>query len=177
MKALKVLSIVAFATLAACSSVRVHSDYDDSTNFAQIKTYAFFKDGIDQAEISDLDKKRILNAIDTELSSRGMTKGERPDVLINIFTKAQQKVDVYQNNYYNPWGYYRYGWNPYWGSSYNSVSTSTEGRLFIDILDSQKKELIWQGTGTGYLTNNRAKKEQRIQEFVKEILKDFPPSK
>lgn len=177
MKALKILSVVAFMALASCSSVRVHSDYDDKTDFNQIKSYAYFKDGIDKAEISDLDKKRILNAIDTELSSKGLVKGERPDVLINIFTKAQQKVDVYNNNYYSPWGYYGYGWGPYWGSSYNTVSTSTEGRLFIDILDANKKELIWQGTGTGYLTNNRAKKEQRIQEFVKEILKDFPPKK
>lgn len=177
MKALKILSVVAFMALTSCSSVRVHSDYDSKTDFSQVKSYAFFKDGIDKAEISDLDKKRLLNAIDAELSSKGMVKGEHPDILINIFTKAQQRVDIYNNNYYSPWGYYGYGWGPYWGSAHNSVSTSTEGRLFIDILDTNKKELIWQGTGTGYLTNNRAKKDARIQEFVKEVLKDFPPKK
>ena len=55
------------------------------------------------------------------------------------------------------------------------VSTRTEGQLFIDFIDSKKKELIWQGTGTGYLTKNVNKKEERIQEFVSKILERYPP--
>ena len=44
----------------SCTSVRVASDYDTKTNFDQYKTFAFFKTGIDKAEINDIDKRRIL---------------------------------------------------------------------------------------------------------------------
>ena len=46
-------------------------------------TYAFFKPGIDEVEISDLDKKRILKAIESELDGKQLTKSETPDLLIN----------------------------------------------------------------------------------------------
>ena len=39
-----------------------------------------------------------------------------------------------------------------------SVSTSTQGVLYIDLIDASKK-LIWQGQGTGYLTTNPEKKK------------------
>jgi hypothetical protein len=49
--------------------VRVYSDYDKNTDFKQYKTYAFYKNGIDKVvEISEFDKKRILHAIDDELT-------------------------------------------------------------------------------------------------------------
>ena len=39
-----------------CSSIRVFSDHDSAVEFNQYKTYAFFKPGIEEVEISDLDK-------------------------------------------------------------------------------------------------------------------------
>ncbi|GLB47667.1 DUF4136 domain-containing protein [Neptunitalea lumnitzerae] len=173
MKLVKSLLIIALVALTAtsCSSVRVVSDYDKEANFTTYKTFAFYKPGIDKAEISDLDKKRILRAIEAELIAKGFTKSENPSLLVNIFTKEQKQVDVY-NNY----GYYGWGWNPwYWGGSYSNVSTSTEGSLFIDLIDASTKELVWQGKGTGYLTDNVDKKDERIGTFVNEILSQYPP--
>ena len=72
----------------SCSSVRVASDYDKNANFSQFKTFAFYKTGIDKAEISDLDKRRILRAIESELLAKGYTKSENPDMLVSIFTKS-----------------------------------------------------------------------------------------
>ena len=61
--------------------------------------------------------------------------------------------------------------------SYSTVSTTTEGTLYIDLIDARKKELIWQGIGTGVLTRDRERKEERINEFVSKILMQFPPQK
>ena len=55
--------------LTSCNVIRVNSDFNNKTNFNEYKTYAFSKKGVDQAEINDIDKKRILNAIDVELFS------------------------------------------------------------------------------------------------------------
>jgi hypothetical protein len=152
----------------------VYSDFDKKVDFSQYKTFAFHKAGIDKVEISQLDKNRILNAIEVELAKKGITKSETPDLLINFFTKDRERVDVTQYSF--GWGYgWRYGWNPYMWGGQPYVSTSTEGTLYIDIIDTKRKELIWQGEGVGYLTQNRSKKEAIINEFVAKILAQYPP--
>ncbi|WP_400081258.1 DUF4136 domain-containing protein [Winogradskyella sp. R77965] len=184
-KLLKFTPILVFAILlSSCSSVRVAADYDREANFDNYKTFAFFKPGIDKAEINDIDKRRILRAIEAELMAKGMTKSENPDMLVSIFTKSNQRVDVFNNAWgmggwgwggFNRWGW---GWGPGFGWGGNNVSTRTEGMLFIDFIDTNKKELIWQGSGTGYLvTRNVDKKEARIKEFVSKTMEQFPPAK
>lgn len=166
--------LLLFMVVASCSSVRVASDYDKSANFNEYKTFAFYKTGIDKAEISDLDKRRILRAIESELMAKGFTKSENPDMLVSIFTKSREKVNVY-NNGFGPYGY-GWGWSPYYYNNYNtSISTSTEGTLYIDLIDANKKELVWQGMGTGYLSQRMEKKDERIQEFVSKIMEKYPP--
>lgn len=140
-------SLLVFMVVIACSSVEVYSDYDKATDFTGYKTYAFYKKGIDRVEISDLDKKRILRAIERELKAKGMVLSDNPDLLVNIFTKSREKIDVYNNSYHGwyPW-YYGYGgyYGPGYGFGYTNVSSSTEGTLFIDLIDARKKELAWQ---------------------------------
>lgn len=158
--------------LISCSSVKVTTDYDSKVDFSKYKTFAFYKTGIDKAEISDLDKKRILRAIETELLALGFKKSKKPDMLVSIFTKSREKVNINQSNF----GYgFGWGWNPWMNRNVN-VSQYTEGTLFIDFIDKKRKELVWQGIGTGALKiQNREKKEARIKEFVKEIISKFPP--
>jgi uncharacterized protein YcfL len=173
-----VLLVFSVLLLTSCSSVKVVSDYDAKVDFTKYKTFAFFKPGIDKAKISDLDKKRILRAIESELLALGFTKSETPDMLVSIFTKSREKVNVNQNQ--NNFGYgYGWGWNPWMMNGMNNnvnISQYTEGTLFIDFIDAEKKELVWQGIGTGALRmENRDKKEERINEFVKEIISRFPP--
>ncbi|TMM29402.1 DUF4136 domain-containing protein [Polaribacter aestuariivivens] len=176
MKLLKPFILIFAVLLSSCSSVKVATDYDSKVDFSKYKTFAFYKTGIDKAEISDLDKRRILRAIETELELQGLSKSENPDMLVSIFTKSREKVNVTQNNF----GYgFGWGWNPWmWNGMNNNVNVSqyTEGTLFIDFIDKTRKELVWQGVGTGALKiSNREKKEERIKEFVKEIISRFPP--
>lgn len=176
-KLVKFLPLAVIALLVySCSTVRVAADYDRSADFNQYKSFAFFKPGIDKAEISDLDKRRILRSIETELIKKGFTKSENPDLLVSLFTKERQEINVYNNGGWGPWGY-GWGWSPWYYGNYNNVSTSTQGVLYIDLIDAKKKELIWQGMGTGYLSKNMDKKEERIREFVAKIMTEYPPKK
>ncbi|MEL6810869.1 MAG: DUF4136 domain-containing protein [Bacteroidota bacterium] len=175
MKILRFLPILLLLLVfSSCTTVRVATDYDREANFGSYNKYAFFKPGIDQAQISDLDKKRILRAIDAELSAKGLNKNEQPDILISIFTKERERVDVYNNNF--GWGW---GWNPWWGGGFggSTVSRSTEGSLYIDFIDAKTNELVWQGVGSARLitSGNIDKKDERIREIVKEIVAQYPP--
>ena len=177
MKNLKlILVFILIVVLNSCNAVRVNTDYDKNVNFSEYKTYAFYKTGIDKVEVSDLDKKRILRAIDNQMQQKGFTKSENPDLLINIFTKEKQQVDVNQFNM--GWGYgWGMGWNPWmWGGNNNMVNSYTEGTLFIDLIDAKKKEMVWQGEGLGNLTKDTHRKDEVINEFVTRILSQYPPT-
>ena len=177
LKKLLILPILAFI-ITSCSSLKVTTDYDTKADFNKYKSFAFYKPGIDKADVSDLDKKRILRAVEAELLAQGFKKSDNPDMLVSFFTKSREKVNVNQTNF----GYgFGWGWNPWmWNGMNNNVNVNqyTEGTLFIDFIDKEKKELVWQGVGTGALkTESVEKKEARIKEFVKEIISRFPPGK
>ena len=173
MKLFKFAPLLALFIFTSCTTVRVASDYDKEANFNEYNSFAFYKPGIDKAQISDLDKKRILRAIESEMTTKGMTKSETPTLLVSIFTKEKERVDVYNNNFGYGWG-----WNPWWHGGYygNTVSRSTEGSLYIDLIDIKTNELVWQGVGTANLiTHDMERKEERIREIVREILAVYPP--
>ncbi|NQX76924.1 DUF4136 domain-containing protein [Gilvibacter sp.] len=173
MKKFLPLALLVVLVMSSCTSVRVVSDYDTTASFNTYQSFAFFKPGVDKAQISDLDKKRILRAIDTELTAKGMIKSDNPDLLISIFTKERERVDVYNNNF--GWGW---GWNPWWGGGFggSTVSSRTEGTLYIDLIDTTTNELVWQGMGTANISHLSVdKKIARIQEIVGKILEEYPP--
>ena len=174
----KIVLLIAFATiLSSCNSIRVSSDFNEEINFTEFKTYAFSKSGIDKVEINDIDKKRILRAIDVELYNKGYRKSSiEPDFLINFFTKTNKKIDYYpSNNYYGyavPYG----GMGHYASSWYLNSFSYNEGVLFVDIIDQNKNELVWQGIGKGYIYNDKPdNKNEKIKAMVNKILLQFPP--
>ena len=175
MKIYKLFILLCLGILTSCSSVKVVSDYDTKVDFSTYKTFAFYKKGIDKASVSDLDKKRIMRAIENELIEKGFTKSENPDLLISIFTKSREQINVTDNNLgygfgcgYNPW---------FFGSTNLNINQYTEGTLFIDFIDKNKNELIWQGIGSGAMKlSNIDKKEERINEFVNKIILAYPPN-
>ena len=123
-----------------------------------------------------IDENGEKKGVDVEMTKKGFTKSETPDLLVTIFTKEREQIDVNQFN--TSWGFgWGLGWNPYFGGGQTYVSSSTEGTLFIDLIDAKKKELVWQGEGEGYLTKVRSEKEARINEFVSKIVAQFPPEK
>lgn len=183
MKLFRLLTLILLVTLTSCSSLRVSSDYDTKANFEGYKTFAFYKKGIDKASVSDLDKKRIMRAIEAELIAKGMKKSSNPDILVSIFTKSRERVNINNNAALGlgwgwGWGWGRWGWgNPWgWGNQNIRVNQYTEGTLFIDFIDKNENELVWQGIGSGAMKlKNTKKKEERINKFVNEILSEYPP--
>ncbi len=174
MKILKLLFLLCLVILTSCSSVKVVTDYDTKVDFTSYKTFAFYKKGIDKASVSDLDKKRIMRAVEAELVAKGFSKSVNPDILVSIFTKSREQVNVSDNNIGIGWGW---GYNPwFYGRTNININQYTEGTLFIDFIDKKTNELIWQGIGSGAMKmSNIEKKEERINEFVYKIISTYPP--
>ena len=173
MKKIYLFYFIVSLIISSCSSIHVAADYDRSVNFSSYKSFSFVQEGIKKVKISDLYKRRILNAIENELISKGLKKSDNPDLLVNIITKERKEVNIYNQNF-GMWGW-GWGWGPTFGLNQTNISDSTNGTLFIDLIDNNKKELVWQGIGDGYLSTRMDRKNERIIEFVESILEKYPP--
>ena len=169
---MKKICFLLLLPIMGCSSISVFIDHDSGVDFSKYKTFAYYKPGIDKVEISDLDKRRILKAIDLQMTQKSMMKSDIPDLLVSINTTAKEKI--YINNNFN--GFWGWGWNPwFWGPNTNMVSSQTEGVLYIDLIDAKTKQLVWQGKGKGGISEYTKNRDERIGVFVAEILKNYPP--
>ena len=51
------------------------------------------------------------------------------------------------------------------------------GTLIIDVFDAAERELVWRGSGEGRVNQARSPedRQERIDDAVRKILRDFPP--
>jgi hypothetical protein len=179
MKKLLFLSVVLIVAVA-CSSVQVSSDFDKSVNFAAYKTFAFTDQALN-LPVNDLNRTRVLNAVEAELATKGFTKSENPDVWIDINVKAEQKQTATATTSGGYGGYYGAGYRYGYGGGFSTTSinydTYTDGTMFIDMIDVAKNQLVWQGRGTKTLNENASQKtrEENINYAVKQIFMYYPP--
>ncbi|MGF1555440.1 DUF4136 domain-containing protein [Paucihalobacter sp.] len=165
---------IALAFLYSCNTVKTASDYDRSVNFNNYKTFGFTKES-KELPANDLVKNRILNAIASNLKSKGLTESENPDMLIDLGLKTKDKKD-YQSTSYDLSGFYGRRWRI--GTGIGTTNTReinyTEGTLVINMVDAKKEQLLWMGTGTG-VVNDKAIQEQNLTNTINKILAGFPP--
>jgi len=165
--------------LAACTSLRVASDFDKDADFKSYKTYNFYEKGLEKLEVNGLDKKRIMAAVDVEMQAKGFTKAAKPDLFVNLAVVKRERTDVYDNGFYGgPWGWrggWGWGWGPYWGGGMRSFDRYQEGLFVIDFLDPKTKMHVWHGRGDGFNLDNFKGREERINAGIKEILAQYPP--
>lgn len=155
--------------LTSCGAVSVSSDYDRSANFNTYKTYTFHQKGLDKLKVNDLDKRRLISAIEQEMANKGLVKVQSDaDLVVNVLTSSSQEVIVNNDRF----GGYGYG---YWGGMYPTVSDYTSGKIILDIVDDKRNILVWQGIGNGLNVDNISAKSEKIPQAVNEILKKFPP--
>lgn len=165
-----ILGIITLLSLSSCNTVRVSTDYDRNANFEQFQTFAFHQQGLSDLNMNDLDKRRIVEAISQELTSKGMSAAaseNSADLVINISASNKTRVNV--QPYYDPWWY-----GPYWGRT-QRVSQHKEGSLILDFIDRQRNTLVWQGVGEGLNVSDIQRKADRIPVAVQEILSKYPP--
>lgn len=160
--------------LTSCTTVRVSSDFDKAANFQQYQTYAFHAKGLADIKMNDLDKRRVVDAISTNLHNKGfqIIKDEnQADVIVNIVAKTENRVEMAPWPWYNPW----YG--PWWGmwETPSMLRNYKDGTLVIDFVDRKTNTLVWQGMGEGIDLYRLTDKAERIPKAVTEILEKYPP--
>ena len=139
--------LISFALLTACTSnPRVQSDFDDSVDFSQYKTFNFGS----QTEILDPDFHDLLGltfsaAIEEQMRSRGYVKSDNPDVLINVSVDVEDKTQAPSRAYGCPSYSTTVSPGVYLSGSGRTFCTYTEGPVKINMVDSKLNRTIWDG--------------------------------
>jgi uncharacterized protein DUF4136 len=173
MKTLKIFILVLLVT--SCTSIRVNYDYEKTTDFTKYKTYNYYKDI--ETGLNELDTKRLLAAIDTNLQSKGLSLSETPDFFINI------QSSEYQNAQSNNVGVGLGGGGHNVGGGLSlGIPIGQSGinrQIIIDFIDENGKGLFWQSVSeSGF--NPKASPEKReaiFKAIVDKVLSQYPPQK
>lgn len=169
-----ILILFLFVFLASCSpGLQVSSDYDIATNFREFKTFGWYTDKTkakaDSVGYDTFFDKRMKRSIETQLKGLGMTyTANNPDVLINYSVNVSNQ-QRYRNT--SPYGYGYYGYPFGMGGT---VQQYKEGTITIDMVNANKKELLWRGVGETEV-GNRNISEEKIHQIVTNILRQYPP--
>ena len=179
------------AIVGGCSGIQVSQDYDPSTNFGLYRTFAWAPEPTQKSGDVLIDSpfmdRRIRNAIETTLQSRGYPKveGGRPDFLVTyqLVVRTQVEIDTVGpafgwGAYPYPYGYWGYPY-PYWGGiDYTTFINQYEvGTLLIDFTDAKTHQLFWRGVGSRRISQQSTpeKSTEVVDRTVGEILAQYPP--
>lgn len=186
-KILLSFAALALVALSACTSLpQADSDWNQSFDFSQVKTYNF----IDRAKLrnmtpltDDITRNRIETAVDKTMKLKNFVLEEdksKADVLVSyhVTTKDKQDIQTYNvgvNSCWNCWGR-----GPGVGMGYGTdvrVKNYTEGTLIIDMIDTKTNESVWRGTLKAKISNLKSQQERidAINYAVTTILAQFPP--
>lgn len=161
--------------LVSCASVRVDYDYETNTDFSKYKTYNYFSNV--ETGLSELDAKRLFDALDEAMQAKGFTQSDTPDFYIDIKSSEQQQP----RNSNVGVGVGGGGRNVGGGVSIG-IPVGQNGinrRVMFDFVDQNGHGLFWQAiTESTYSPNaTPEKREAQLKAIVNKALAGYPPKK
>jgi hypothetical protein len=178
MRFAKRLTLLAFLLIPACAYAQdVHYNYAPGTNFAAYKTYQWV-DIPNGSAPDQLIDQAIKRAIDEQLVEKGLTKVEKgADLYIGYqaVIKEEKEVNLWGTGG-GPWGLG--GWGGF-NTAQGQTSTIPVGTLVVNVLDREKKQLIWRGDAskTVDLKKDPDKNYANLQKVMAKLFKNYPPQR
>jgi hypothetical protein len=179
---IRVSLVAALLVVTGCASgpdIRV--DSDPAVNVTAYRSFGFFEPlATDKAGYSTLVTARLKEASRRELEARGYAyDAASPDFLLNFQLNVQERTDVRSSpsagvGYGGYYGYRSYG---AWAGYPVDVETThyKVGTLNVDVVDAERKALVWQAVGEGRIKKESMKNPgPAIDNAVSLLLADFP---
>src|SRR5687767_6597321 len=168
---------------AGCATNRAPEtriDYDKKADFSVYRTYGFPKEtGTDRGGYSTLVTSYLKSSVGTAMEARGYKYSEdHPDLLVNFFSNTRERTETRPGGGSLGYGYYGYRRGLYnaW-PLYDDDRTVTYkvGTLNIDIVDAEKKQLVWEGVAEGRVSDEEmANPKVTINAVVTELMRQYP---
>jgi hypothetical protein len=169
------------ALAAACASgPKIRADGDPTVDFTSYKTFGFFDQlSTDKSKYATMLTGRLKDATRAELTKRGYQEAQQPQLLVNFSTNVENRSEVNSTGASASYGFYGYRGGMYgaWGGYPQDVYTThyRQGTLAIDLVDSTKKQLVWQGIAEARLTQKMLDNPgAAIGSVVADIFEKYP---
>lgn len=173
MKLFKYIILLAF--FSSCSSPQAVYDYDENRQFTGINTYQIYPDLV--TGLNQLDEKRIVNILSEELSEKGFTTAEDPQIYVNFYaaeyeTQSRNSVGVGVGGTGRNVGVGVSGGIPLGGQD-------TYLELTFDFIDVEEDALIWQAVVNSKFDQNASpeKRSKQLRAMVEKALDGYPPKR
>jgi hypothetical protein len=163
---------VAAACLAAGTiafAQNVTYDVDRSADFSRFKTYEW---GHGLRVGDELNDKRIISAIESQLASRGITRSEAgtsADLVVAYYATFDQALEINGS-----------GWGGYRLSGMRSASARVDevllGTLAVQIVNAKTGAMVWRSMATKEidLKASPEKRDKNIRGAIEKIFKHYP---
>jgi hypothetical protein len=154
-------------------------DYDKSVDFSVYRTYGFPKEtGTDRGGYSTLVTSYFKSSMSTAMEARGYKyDAEHPDLLVNFYMNTRERTELrpgvsagygyygYRNGLYSPWPMY----------DDDRTVTYKVGTINIDIVDAEKKQLVWEAVSEGRVSDEAmANPKVTVNGVVTELMRQYP---
>lgn len=173
------LTVLAFAGCATTSAPNTRVDFDKKADFAVYRTFGFPKEtGTDRGGYSTLVTSYFKSAVTTAMEARGYKYTEdHPDLLVNFYMNTRERTETRSQPTLG-YGYYgyRYGLYNAW-PMYDEDRTVTYkvGTINLDIVDAEKKQLVWEGVSEGRVSEEAMDNPKvTINAVVTELMRQYP---
>lgn len=174
-----VLSVL-FSLTACSSGPNIVTNAAPGFDLVGYQTFSFLQPlSTDNGNVRTILSNELIAATTRELENAGLRYTDRGgDLLVNFVVSTRETLQTRPSSGASiHHGMGRYGT---WGGYSMSMSTTevvqrTEGTLGIDIIDAQRRELVWEGAATGRVTDQaRRNRAAAVDAAVAEILAQFP---
>ena len=170
--------LVPFVILCSTAEAqKIKVEYDKTVDFSKFKTYAI--DPVNEAARPML-RIAIQAAVQDDLGKRGLSKVDsNPDMYVQMYGA----VDTDYTAHYH---------DPIYGGAIPPINTGItlwhnipgtvtsvvipKGTLVIDLIDANKKELVWRGIAKEKLSDKKEKLIDQVNTAVEKLFAQYPAS-
>jgi hypothetical protein len=150
-------AVGAAAALGAQAGPKITSDTLPGASFGAYKTFAW-ADRPAPVGMDPVAYSRIMQDVESAMAAKGYVKGDPADLTLLLTLGAKDKTQI------NSWGYF---------GRQLDVYQYTEGRLSLDVFDSQKKQAVWHGQADGEVHPDKPN-AGKIDSAVTKLMSSFP---
>lgn len=175
------IAVPAIFVMACQPSVKVTSDYLQSTDFSSYKSFSLYYLATSR-NINQINEERLWKSLRSEMIRKGYVENnQNPDLLVNAVSVMKDKKylsgssNIYgYGSIYRPYGYWNGGVAMVSGTSTLRTYDYKDGSIVIDVIDAKTKRLLWEGTGTSQFEKQPKNVDEAIQKAITRIMADFP---
>ena len=169
---------------AGCAGQQVTTDYSPATSFSQFTTFALVSSP-DTAAAQQLLDQRVRNAVQAQLTTKGLTATDRASADLYVGYGMVDKTHPAVYTYRDGWGWGGgWGWRYYrWGVAWpmtvqRRVETYTDGTVVVNLVDAKTKKVVWEGEVPDVVNlpvDNPVRATKEVDAAVTKLFTKYPP--